>query len=122
MNNTIQVRTEPVDPHTPVLAKDDYGHLRFQHYGEVGEPYKYILLSDAEDALEFEKPSTDADRMCLLEEGYTYCWYSSVGSVTGNRYRWVAVFSPNGQQLTDSSHCFETITEALDFVLDMEQA
>ena len=55
------------------------------------------------------------------DEGYTYCYHICSGAITGRAHRFVALFSPEGQQLTDTSHAFETLREALDYVLDMKE-
>ena len=43
------------------------------------------------------------------------------GEVTKSKHRCVAIFSPTGQQLTGVAEGFETVREALGYVLDMEE-
>ena len=117
MKDTIQVRTGEIHPHTHVLAIDSDGVIRFMEYGELGSPFRYLLESDLQGILEEPKPRTDTDRMQLLKDGYTYAWYRTAG-VQG---KFIAVFSPLGQQLTGSSNRFKTLEEALDYVLDQNQ-
>ena len=119
----IEVHTAEIDPHTEVFALDvDDVSLQRLQYGEVGSPNPYVKVADVTKALQPKSPRTDQERMDLIDnEGYTYCYHICSGAITGRAHRSVALFSPSGQQLTDSTHAFETLREALDFVLDMEE-
>ena len=116
----IKVRTEEIDPYTQVYALDvDEESVQLTQYGQVGHPYPYILVEDVANALKSSVPYTNEDRMELLEEGYTYYWHRSFCPYKNESHRFIAVFSPTGQQITNSSHGFETLREALDYILDM---
>ena len=119
----IEVHTKEIDPHTEVFALDvDEASLQRLQYGEVGSPHPYVKVSDVTEALQPKAPRTDKERMDLIDdEGYTYCYHICSGAITGRAHRFVALFSPEGQQVTDTSHAFETLREALDYVLDMEE-
>jgi hypothetical protein len=122
--NEIKVSTEQIDPHTEVFALDvDDVSLQRLQYGEVGSPYPYVKVADVAKALEQKAPRSDSDLLDLIDnQGYTYCFFASEGEVTKNKHRCVAIYSPNGQQLTGVAEGFETVREALGYVLDMEEA
>ena len=119
----IEVHTKQIDPHTEVFALDvDEASLQRLQYGEVGSPPPYVKVADVTEALKPKSLRTDKERMDLIDdEGYTYCYHICSGAITCRAHRFVALFSPEGQQLTDTSHAFETLREALDYVLDMKE-
>ena len=119
----IEVHTAEIDPHTEVFALDvDDVSLQRLQYGEVGSPNPYVKVADVTKALQPKPPRKDSDLLDLIDKkGYTYTFFACSGAITGRAHRFVALFSPSGQQLTDSTHAFETLREALDFVLDMEE-
>lgn len=114
---TVKIHTAEVDNHTPVIALDSDGNLVIDHYGCFGTG-PYLRLDEVFAALKTHEARTAADHMALLDAGYTYVWYVTTPFTASDKY--IGVFDPNGNQLTDSSHFFQTITEALDYVLDME--
>jgi len=119
--NTVKIHTEEIDAHAEVLALDIHEHLRRMQYGELGHPFPYLRVTEIREALERFKPRTAEDRFALLERGYTFYWFSAEGDCTGKVHRYCSVSSPSGQKLTDITHGFESLKEALDFVLDMEE-
>lgn len=116
--NTVKIHTAKVDNYTPVIALDEDSNLAFGHYGEFGCG-PYLRVDELMAALKTHEPRTAADHMALLDAGYTYCWYVTIPFTDNDKY--IAVFDPYGKQLTDSSHFFQNLTEALDYVLDMEE-
>ncbi len=118
--NTVKIHTENIDPYTEVLALDANEGLSRMQYGELGYPNPYLRVTEIRAALQEFKPRTYEDRFALLEKGYTYYWFAAEGS-TGSKHRYCGVSSPEGQSLTGVSHAFETLTEALDYILDMEE-
>ena len=118
--NTVKIHTENIDPYTEVLALDANEGLSRMQYGELGYPNPYLRVTEIRAALQEFKPRTYEDRFALLEKGYTYYWFAAEGS-TGSKHRYCGVSSPEGQSLTGISHAFETLTEALDYILDMEE-
>lgn len=118
--NTIKIHTEKIDPYTEVLALDANEGLSRMQYGELGYPNPYLRVTEIRAALQEFKPRTYEDRFALLEKGYTFYWFSAEGSA-GSKHRYCGVSSPEGQSLTGVSHGFETLTEALDYILDMEE-
>jgi hypothetical protein len=118
--NTVKIHTEDIDPYTEVLALDANEGLSRMQYGELGYPNPYLRVTEIRAALQEFKPRTYEDRFALLEKGYTYYWFAAEGS-TGSKHRYCGVSSPEGQSLTGVSHAFETLTEALDYILDMEE-
>ena len=123
-NMKIEVHTKEIDPHTEVFALDvDEASLQRLQYGEVGSPHPYVKVSDVTEALQPKAPRSDSDLLDLIDnQGYTYCFFASEGEVTKNKHRCVAIYSPTGQQLTGVAEGFETVREALGYVLDMEEA
>ena len=89
-------------------------------YGELGYPNPYLRVTEIRAALQEFKPRTCEDRFALLEKGYTYYWFRA-GGTKDSEYRYCGVCSPSGQRLTGVEHAFETLTEALDYILDMEE-
>lgn len=122
-NMKIEVHTKEIDPHTEVFALDvDEASLQRLQYGEVGSPHPYVKVADVTEALQPKAPRSDSDLLDLIDnQGYTYCFFASEGEVTKNKHRCVAIFSPTGQQLTGVAEGFETVREALGYVLDMEE-
>ena len=118
--HTIKIHTADIDPYTEVLALDSNEGLSRMQYGELGYPNAYLRVSEIRAALQEFKPRTYEDRFALLEEGYTYYWFTAEGSM-GSNHRYCGVSSPSGQRLTGVEHAFETLTEALDYILDMEE-
>jgi len=118
--NTVKIHTENIDPYTEVLALDANEGLSRMQYGELGYPNPDLRVTEIRAALQEFKPRTYEDRFALLEKGYTYYWFAAEGS-TGSKHRYCGVSSPEGQSLTGVSHAFETLTEALDYILDMEE-
>jgi len=118
--NTVKIHTENIDPYTEVLALDANEGLSRMQYGELGYPNPYLRVTEIRSALQEFKPRTYEDRFALLEKGYTYYWFAAEGS-TGSKHRYCGVSSPEGQSLTGVSHAFETLTESLDYILDMEE-
>ena len=118
--HTVKIHTADIDPHTEVMGLDKKEYLRRMKYGELGYPHPYLRVSEIRAALQEFKPRTYEDRFALLEKGYTFYWFAAE-SITGSKHRYCGVSSPEGQSLTGVSHGFETLTEALDFVLDMEE-
>ena len=123
-NMKIEVHTKEIDPHTEVFALDvDEASLQRLQYGEVGTPHPYVKVADVTEALQPKAPRSDSDLLDLIDnQGYTYCFFASEGEVTKNKHRCVAIYSPTGQQLTGVAEGFETVREALGYVLDMEEA
>ena len=121
--NKIEVRTAEIDPHTEVFALDvDDVSLQRLQYGEVGSPHPYVRVADITRALQQRTPRCDSDLLDLIDnKGYTYCFFAAKGEVTENEHRCVAIYAPNGQQLTGVAEGFETVREALGYVLDMEE-
>ena len=121
--NKIEVRTAEIDPHTEVFALDvDDVSLQRLQYGEVGSPHPYVRVADITRALQQKTPRSDGDLLDLIDnKGYTYCFFAAKGEVTENEHRCVAIYAPNGQQLTGVAEGFETVREALGYVLDMEE-
>ncbi len=117
--NTVKIHTENIDPYTEVLALDANEGLSRMQYGELGYANPYLRVTEIRAALQEFKPRTYEDRFALLEKGYTYYWFAAEGS-TG-KHKYCGVSSPEGQSLTGVSHAFETLTEALDYILDMEE-
>lgn len=118
--NTIKIHTEKIDPYTEVLALDANEGLSRMQYGELGYPNPYLRVTEIRAALQDFKPRTYEDRFALLEKGYTYYWFRA-GGTKDSEYRYCGVCSPSGQRLTGVEHAFETLTEALDYILDMEE-
>jgi len=118
--NTIKIHTAKIDPLTEVLALDKDEYLIRMQYGELGSPHPYLRVSEIRAALEQFKPRTYEDRFALLEKGYTFYWFRA-GGATDSKHRYCGVSSPSGQRLTGAEHAFETLTEALDYILDMEE-
>ena len=120
----IEVHTKEIDPHTEVFALDvDEASLQRLQYGEVGSPHPYVKVADVTEALQPKAPRSDSDLLDLIDnQGYTYCFFAGEGEVTKSKHRCVAIFSPTGQQLTGVAEGFETVREALGYVLDMEEA
>jgi hypothetical protein len=123
-NMKIEVHTKEIDPHTEVFALDvDEVSLQRLQYGEVGSPHPYVKVADVTEALKPKAPRSDSDLLDLIDnQGYTYCFFAGEGEVTKSKHRCVAIFSPTGQQLTGVAEGFETVREALGYVLDMEEA
>ncbi len=121
--NEIKVSTEQIDPYTEVFALDvDDVSLQRLQYGEVGIPHPYVKVADITKALQQRTPRCDSDLLDLIDnQGYTYCFFAAEGEVTKNEHRCVAIYSPTGQQLTGVAEGFETVREALGYVLDMEE-
>ena len=118
--NTVKIHTADIDPHTEVMGLDKKEYFRRMKYGELGYPNPYLRVTEIRAALEQFKPRTVEDRFALLEKGYTYYWFRA-GGTKDSEYRYCGVCSPSGQRLTGVEHAFETLTEALDYILDMEE-
>ena len=120
--NKIEVSTAEIDPYTEVFALDvDDVSLQRLQYGEVGIPHPYVRVADITKALQQRAPRCDSDLLDLIDnQGYTYCFFAAEGEVTKNEHRCVAIYSPTGQQLTGVAEGFETVREALGYVMDME--
>ena len=122
-NMKIEVSTKEIDPHTEVFALDvDDVSLQRLQYGEVGSPHPYVKVADVTKALQPKAPRSDSDLLDLIDnQGYTYCFFAAKGEVTENEHRCVAIYAPTGQQLTGVAEGFETVREALGYVLDMQE-
>ena len=119
--NKVEIHTEKIDKYIEVLGLDAKGSLRRMQYGELGYPHPYLSVREITEALKAHKPRTAEDRFALLERGYTFYWFSAEGECTGKVHRYCSVSSPSGQKLTDITHGFESLKEALDYILDMEE-
>tara|TARA_Y100001937_G_scaffold19083_1_gene26376 strand:- start:357 stop:740 length:384 start_codon:yes stop_codon:yes gene_type:complete len=119
--NTVKIHTAQIDKYIEVLGLDAREQLCRMQYGQLGHPHPYLRVREVIEALKSCKPRTAEDRFALLERGYTFYWFSAEGDCTGKVHKYCSVSSPSGQKLTDISHGFESLEEALDFVLDMEE-
>ena len=117
--NTVKIHTEDIDPYTEVLALDANEGLSRMQYGELGYPNPYLRVTEIRAALQEFKPRTCEDRLRYWRS-YTYYWFRA-GGTKDSEYRYCGVCSPSGQRLTGVEHAFETLTEALDYILDMEE-
>ena len=86
-------------------------------YGELGYPNPYLRVLKSEPHCRVQAKDMWSS---LLEKGYTYYWFRA-GGTKDSEYRYCGVCSPSGQRLAGVEHAFETLTEALDYILDMEE-
>ena len=118
--NTVKIHTEDIDPYTEVLALDANEGLSRMKYGELGYPNPYLRVTEIRAALQEFKPRTCRGQVRAPGEGLHLLLVPRRGT-KDSEYRYCGVCSPSGQRLTGVEHAFETLTEALDYILDMEE-
>lgn len=110
------IRTKSIDPYTRVICVDQYGNIANLAYGELGSPLPYILESDLE-VLFSQVTRTFADRYAFIIHEQVDIRRKKHGLEDDEFY---IEISMDGTCLCGKAEQFQDITEAIDYVMDME--